>query len=117
MKSEVNSYVNSCSTCQAKPTVDFATCYQVTLAPKWSQYLIDYLTTRVFPETMSKSRQRTIEVEAQNYTIIGDQLYRRCVDNELRMCATEREYISLLEQAHKGVVGGHFLAVITAMII
>ena len=33
------------------------------------------------------------------------------------MCAIEAEYIPLLEQAHKGVAGGHFSAAVRTMII
>ena len=101
MKQDVNTYVNNCHQCMVKPPVNYATCYQVNIAPKWSQYIIDYLTMRVFPEGMSRTRMRAIETEAREYSLIGNQLYKRCADNELRMCATEVEYIPLLEQARE----------------
>ena len=42
--------------------------------------------------------------------MIGDQLYRRCNDNQLGLCATENEYLAILQEAHSGQAGGHFLA-------
>ena len=66
---------------------------------------------------MLKTRMRAIETEVHDYTLIGNQLYKRCADKKLHMCATEPEYISLLEQAHKGMASGHFSVVRTAMII
>ena len=89
MKQDVNNYVNNCHQCMVKPPVEYATCYQVNITPKWSQYIIDYLTKRVFPEGMSRTRMRAIETEAREYSLIGNQLYKCCADNELRMCAIE----------------------------
>ena len=76
--------------------MEHATLFQVTIAPKWSQYMVDYITTRIFPEDISKARQKAIELESRDYAIIGEQLYKRGKDNQLRLCATESEYLSLL---------------------
>ncbi|MCO5555202.1 hypothetical protein L7F22_008745 [Adiantum nelumboides] len=48
--------------------------------------------------------------EAEDYVLIEDNLYRRGKDDQLRMCATEEEYVLILQQAHSGQAGGHFSA-------
>ena len=97
--------------------MEHATLFQVTIAPKWSQYMVDYITTRIFPEDISKARQKAIELESRDYAIIGEQLYKRGKDNQLRLCATESEYLPLLEQAHAGISRGHFAGDKTAKIV
>lgn len=66
---------------------------------------------------MSKIRQRAIQVEARVYQLIANQLYKRCKDNQLRLCVSESEYIPVLQDAHSGITGGHFSADRTAKII
>ncbi|MCO5606926.1 hypothetical protein L7F22_061117 [Adiantum nelumboides] len=57
---------------------------------------------------MNTSRVRAITKEAENYVLIKDNLYKRGKDGQLQMCATEEEYIPILQQAHSGQAGGHF---------
>ncbi|MCO5548151.1 hypothetical protein L7F22_001609 [Adiantum nelumboides] len=72
-------------------------------------YIVDFLTTTgILPEIMTTSRVRAITKEVENYVLIKDNLYKRGKDGQLRMCATEEEYISILQQAHSGEAGGHF---------
>ncbi|MCO5554372.1 hypothetical protein L7F22_007902 [Adiantum nelumboides] len=78
--------------------------------PKWSNYIIDYLTSGILSQGMSKSRVKTITKEAENYVLIEDKFYRRGKDDQLRMCATKEEYVPILEQAHSGQVGRHVSA-------
>ncbi|MCO5605938.1 hypothetical protein L7F22_060124 [Adiantum nelumboides] len=59
---------------------------------------------------MNMSRVRAITKEVEDYVLIKDNLYKRGKDGQLRMCTTEEEYISILEQAHSGQAGGHFSA-------
>ena len=40
LKSEVHNYV---PTCQKQPPKPHATLFQVSVAPKWSQYIVDYI--------------------------------------------------------------------------
>ena len=53
-------------------------------------------------------RQKQFLAEAKDYTMIGDQLYKKGVDGQLRLCVGEKEYIPILHQAHSGVGSGHF---------
>ncbi|MCO5554804.1 hypothetical protein L7F22_008339 [Adiantum nelumboides] len=59
---------------------------------------------------MNTSRVRAITKEAENCVLIKDNLFKRRKDGQLRMCATEEDYIPILQQAHSGQAGGHFLA-------
>ena len=87
-----------------------ATLFQISIAPKWSKYIVEYLTEHLLPEKISKARQKAIEIEGKDFEIIADQLYKRGKDKQLRLCVTEEEYVRVLEQAHTRMSGGHFLA-------
>ena len=110
MKLDINDYVNQCKTCIKRTPVEHATLFQIMIAPKWSNYIVDYLNHTLFPENMSKTRIKAIETEAQVYQLIGNQLYKRCKDNQLRLCVSEIEYLSILQETHSGITGGHFSA-------
>lgn len=57
---------------------------------------------------MSKTHIRSIQKEAQSYTLIGNQLYRHCNGNQLQLCATKNEYLSILHEAHSRQARGYF---------
>ncbi|MCO5580152.1 hypothetical protein L7F22_034019 [Adiantum nelumboides] len=95
---------------KSETPIEHATLFKISVAPKWSDYIIDYLTSGILPEGMRKSRVRRITKEVENHVLIDDNLYRREKDDQLRMCATKEEHIPILEQAHSGQAGGHFSA-------
>ena len=101
------SYVQTCAKCQAQRPTSYGTLYQIMIAPQWSEYIVDYLQTHILPANISLARKRAIEIEAHSYTLIGNQLYHRGKDQQLRLCVTEAKYIPILEQAHAGLAGGH----------
>ena len=43
MKEEVYDFVRTCEACKAKLPHPYATLFQVSIAPKWSQYIVKYL--------------------------------------------------------------------------
>ncbi|MCO5555292.1 hypothetical protein L7F22_008837 [Adiantum nelumboides] len=110
IQQSVHNYIQSCLKCTFQKPIEHATLFKVTVAPKWSSYIVDYLKSGVLPETMTLSRMKAITKEAEDYVLIEDNLYRRGKDNQLRMCATEKEYVPILQQAHSGQAGGHFFA-------
>ena len=120
MRKDVYDYVRRCS-CEmgANPSVVNAiTLYQLSpIAPKWAETLVEYLTTRVIPEKMSKKRQRYLEKYAQEFSIIANQLYHRAKDGNLRICGAGSEYVLVLTHAHSYAFGGHFSADIIAKAI
>ena len=96
MRKDVYDYARGCS-CEmgANPiAINAITLYQLSpIAPKWAETLIEYLTTRVIPEKMSKKQQRYLEKYAQEFSIIANQLYHRGKDGNLRICVTKSEYV------------------------
>ena len=112
IRKDVYDYVRGCS-CRMK--VHSNELYNITLyqnstiAPKWAEVLVEYLSTNIMPEKMSKLRQRYLEKQAKDFCIIANQLYHRGKDRSLRICVTENEYLRALLHAHSCVPGGHFL--------
>ena len=66
---------------------------------------------------LPKHRLRGIAQEAHDYTLIGEQIYKRGNDQVLCLCVPKEKYIPVLEHAHAGIAGGHFLADVTAITI
>lgn len=117
MKFDVHEHVKGCNVCIMTPTVEHVALFHVTLAPNWSKYIVDCLNRVPFPKEMSKTQVRDIQAEAQTFQLIGNQLYKLCKDNQLRISVSESEYIFVLKEAHSGVTGGHFSVERTAKTI
>ena len=83
MYRDINAFIKKCLSCQRKPLIPYATLFQVSATPKWSRYIVDYLTTRTLPEHANKARRKAIELEAQEYTLLENQLDKRGKDNQL----------------------------------
>ena len=93
MTREIHDYIVNCAPCEKERPVSYGTLFQVLVAPKWGIYIVEYLTMRMFSEGMGKARRRSIKIEAREYAIIVDQLYKRGMDCQLRICDCENEYI------------------------
>ena len=63
---------------------------------------------------LHKHQQQAIRIEAASYTLIGDQLYCRGKDGNLRLCVPKEKYLELLHHAHANMPGGHFSGDTTA---
>ena len=117
MRKDVYDYVRGCS-CEMGANlvaVNAITLYQLSpIAPKWAKTLVEYLTTRVIPEKMSKKRQRYLKKYAEEFSIIANQLYHRGKHGNLRICVIESEYVPILIHAHSYAFEGHFCSDITA---
>ena len=66
---------------------------------------------------MNKQRRKAIEIEALDFTIIGNQIYKNGQHHQLRLCANEKKYLPILAEAHLGIAGGHFSTKTTAKAI
>ena len=72
----------------------YATLFQVQINPKWGQHIVNCLQNQQkFPKTISKQRRKAIEIEALDFTLIGNQLYKKGLDHQLRLCANEKRSI------------------------
>ena len=88
IRQETHEYVRQCKDCQTNRPLPHATLFQVSIAPKWSKYIVEYLTQHLLPEKISKARRKAIEIEAKDFEIIANQLYKRGKDKQLRLCVT-----------------------------
>ena len=87
----------------------YATLFQMQLNPNWGKHIV-YLQKRKFFESMNKRPKKVIEIEANEFAIIGDQLYKRGKDQQLRLCPNEKESLPMLEQAYASLARVLFLA-------
>ena len=83
MRQDAFSYVQTCAKCQAQKPNPYGTLYQIMTAPQWSQYIFDYLQTHILLANISLARKRAVEIEAHNYTLIGNELYHHGKDQQL----------------------------------
>jgi len=81
--------------------------FLVSSSDPWYGDIILYLQTLKFPQNLSRDDRWRVRYQAKNYTIIGDTLYRRGVDNILRHCLTHEEFKSVLNDFHSGACGGN----------
>ena len=76
MRADVHKWVSSCERYKQNPPIPYATLFQVQINPKWGQHILNYLQKRKIQETMNKQRRRALEIEAMDFTIISQQLYK-----------------------------------------
>ena len=67
--------------------------------------MVDYLKHGNDNNKLPKHRAKLIQVEAENYTLIKDQLYKRGKDKSLRLCVPETKYLEILHHAHARIAG------------
>ena len=96
MRADVHSWVSSYEKCKQNPPLPYATLFQVQINPRWGQHIINYLQNRQVPEKVNKRRQKAIEKKALDFTIIGNQLYKRGKDHQLWLCTNEKEFLPIL---------------------
>ena len=87
------------------------------VAPKWAKAMVEYMTTNVMLEKMSKAWQRYLQKHSQDYCIISSQLYHQGKDKSLRICVTKAEYLEILFHAHSCLPGGHLAVEVTAKVV
>ncbi|MCO5571930.1 hypothetical protein L7F22_025681 [Adiantum nelumboides] len=54
MRSDIHLFIKSCVQCQIQTPIPHVTLFHVYVVPKWSNYIVTYLSNRTFPEDMSK---------------------------------------------------------------
>ena len=117
LQSDAAEFVQNCSVCAQQKPIPYATLFHVSLTPQWSSYIVQYLTNGHTDQKLTTQRKRAIEVEARDYTIIENQLYKKGKDGNLRICVCESDYLGVLTHAHSGSGGGHFSGETTAKLI
>ena len=105
---DVANYIQDCPTCVKFRPISNVTLYLTMPVPNWASYIVDHLQGKELD--VPRHRKRSIQVEAANFELIGDQLYKSGKDQNLRLCVPEAKYVQVLKHAHAGIAGGHFLA-------
>ena len=76
LNEDVVHFVQSCSKCQTKSPIQHATLFSITITPRWSSHIVEYLQKGHTNSSKPAHRKRLIESETEHYTMISDQLYR-----------------------------------------
>jgi hypothetical protein len=87
--------------------------FLVSSSDPWYGDIVLYLQTLKFTQHLSRDDRRRVRYQAKKYTIIGDTLYRRGVDNILHHFLTHEEAELVLNDFHKGACGGHLSGLAT----
>ena len=107
----VADYIQQCPNCIQKEPISHATLYLMMAALHWANYIVSYLKGKDLD--LPKHRLRAIAQETQDYTLVGEQVYKQGKDQVLRLCVPKEKYIPILEHANACIAKEHFLANIT----
>lgn len=89
--------------------------FAINVHPPWYADIVNYITTKVFPSSMSsQARKRLISISRQ-YHWDEPYLFKFCPDQIIRRCVPEEEHTSILQHCHQLACGGHFGAKKTAL--
>ena len=94
MNKDVHEYMRECTYWRDKNIIvlNCITLYKMLpIAPKWAKAMVEYMTTNVMLEKMSKSWQRYLQKHLEDNCIIANQLYHQGKDGSLRICVTKVE--------------------------
>jgi hypothetical protein len=70
--------------------------------------IVEFLSTGMDPSKMTIAQKKKLVVKETNYQLIVGNLYKLGADGILRWCVLEHERSIILEEAHDGIVGGHY---------
>jgi hypothetical protein len=87
--------------------------FLVSSSDPWYEEIVRYLQTLKFPQHLSRDDRQRIRHQAKKYTIVGDTLYHRRINDILRRCLTHGEAESLLNNFHYEACGGHLSGLAT----
>ena len=86
-----------------------ATLFQVEMVPKWSERMIQILTTAQFNDLGSDIEEKTEFIEAsKRFQLLAGQLYYLGDDHIMRLVICPDDYpAGILKEAHEGSIGIH----------
>jgi hypothetical protein len=71
--------------------------------------IVQFISTSMAPSDMTVVQKKQLVVKAIDYQSIARNLYKLGADGILRRCVLEHERPMILEEAHGGIVGGHYV--------
>ena len=96
-----------CKECQIHPLYLHAALYKATPILGWATKIVACIKSGKVEKDIPLHRKRKIEIVSKDYTLVGDQLYKKGIDGQLLLCEGDAKYIPILHQAHSGVGSGH----------
>jgi hypothetical protein len=79
----------------------------ITMYDPWYGYILLYLQNQCFWLGISRDKSHRIRHHSKYYLIMGDTLYRCCIDTILWWCLNHEEVERVLNEYHLGSCGGH----------
>lgn len=73
----------------------------------WYADYVNYLASQVIPVHMSRQERRRFFTQLKYYFWDEPFLFRRCHDQIIRRCVSEKESIRIMRECHVGPSGGH----------
>lgn len=80
---DVAKYMQDCAKCRKIKPLPYVTLYYTQMLPCWSEHLVQYLTKREVDAKNPNHHKITLEIDARDYTMIGQQLYKWGKDGNL----------------------------------
>ncbi|KAJ0465579.1 putative nucleotidyltransferase, Ribonuclease H [Helianthus annuus] len=74
----------------------------------WYANFANYLVSGTVPDAWNKRRKQQFLTQVKNYIWDEPDLFRIGVDQIIRRCVPETEFLEVLEHAHSSACGGHF---------
>jgi len=71
--------------------------------------IVEFLSIGMAPSEMTVAQKKQLVVKATDYRLIAGNLYKLGADGILMHCVLEHERSMILEEAHDGIVGGHYV--------
>ncbi|KAH9308833.1 hypothetical protein KI387_036744, partial [Taxus chinensis] len=62
----------------------------------------------VAPDRMNVLERKQLAICVTPYMLISGDLYKLRCDEIIHRCVLEHEYVEIMEEAHGGIVGGHY---------
>lgn len=80
---------------------------------EWYKQMRSFIMDYVFPQAWTKDKRKSLALRSRDFTMIARQLYKKGIDQVYRRCVPKHEKEGIMQEAHRGIAGGHLLAEIT----
>ena len=80
---------------------------------KWLMDISFFLSTRLPPDQLSCDEEKRLAVKSWNFCLLQDLLYHKGANGIWRRCVRADEKLAVLQEAHCGIVDGHYIGDIT----
>ena len=100
LKEDVVTHVLQCHKCRTSRPNEHYALFHVQPIPSWVDKIYQFTSNPKAFESLPLHCHKHLKEESKKYAIIGNQLYGRGLDGQLRLCVCEDEYIPVLQCVH-----------------